>query len=76
MAASQSNTFLTLVLKIGTTFLTAALRKMQATPRSAEQRENVYSILPRLREVNRINRHFSYISIDTTYNRFPYDSIC
>jgi hypothetical protein len=22
--------------------------------------------------MNRINRHFVYISIDTTYNRFPY----
>jgi hypothetical protein len=28
--------------------------------------------LPCLREMNRINRHFVYISIDTTYNRFPY----
>jgi hypothetical protein len=34
--------------------------------------KNVYSILPCLREMNRINRHFVYISIDTTYNRFPY----
>jgi hypothetical protein len=33
---------------------------------------NVYSILPCLREMNRINRKFVYISIDTTYNRFPY----
>jgi hypothetical protein len=32
----------------------------------------VYSILPCLREMNRINRHFVYISIDLTYNRFPY----
>jgi ACT domain-containing protein len=37
MAARQRNTFLALVLKIGTTFLTAALRKTEATPRSAEQ---------------------------------------
>jgi hypothetical protein len=29
--------FLDLVLKIGTTFLTAALRKTEATPRSDEQ---------------------------------------
>jgi hypothetical protein len=29
--------FSTLVLKIGTTFLTAALRKTEVTPRSAEQ---------------------------------------
>jgi hypothetical protein len=33
------------------------------------KRKNVYSILPCLRE---INKHFVYISIDTTYNRFPY----
>jgi hypothetical protein len=32
----------------------------------------VNSILPYLREMNRINRHLVYISIDTTYNRFPY----
>jgi hypothetical protein len=31
---------------------------------------NVHSILPCLRETNRISRHFVYISIDTTYNRF------
>jgi hypothetical protein len=37
MAARQRNTFWTLVLKIGTTFLTAALRKTEATPCSAEQ---------------------------------------
>jgi hypothetical protein len=37
MAARQRNVLLTLVLKIGTTFLTAALRKMEATPLSAEQ---------------------------------------
>jgi hypothetical protein len=37
MAARQRNTFSTLVLKIGNTFLTAALRKSEATPRSAEQ---------------------------------------
>jgi hypothetical protein len=37
MAARQRSTFLTLVLKIGTNFLTAAPRKMEATPRSAEQ---------------------------------------
>jgi hypothetical protein len=34
--------------------------------------KNVYSILPCLREINRINRQFVDISIDTTYNRFPY----
>jgi hypothetical protein len=34
--------------------------------------KNVYSILPCLSEMNRINRHFVYISIDTTYYRFPY----
>jgi hypothetical protein len=34
--------------------------------------KNVYSILPYLREINRINRHFVYISIDSTYNRFTY----
>jgi hypothetical protein len=33
----KTNTFLTLVLKIGTTFLTAALRKTEAIPRSAQQ---------------------------------------
>jgi hypothetical protein len=37
MAARQRNTFSTLVLKIGTTFLTAALRKTEAIARSAEQ---------------------------------------
>jgi hypothetical protein len=34
--------------------------------------KNVYSVLPCLREMNRINRQFVYISIDMTYNRFPY----
>jgi hypothetical protein len=34
--------------------------------------KNVYSILPCLREMDRINRQFVYISIDTTYTRFPY----
>jgi hypothetical protein len=34
--------------------------------------KNVYSILPYLREMNRINRLFFYVSTDTTYNRFPY----
>jgi hypothetical protein len=61
-----------LVLKIRTIFLTAALSKTEATPRSTEQLPqqgmNVYSILPCLREMN---RHFVYISIDTAYNRFP-----
>jgi hypothetical protein len=28
-----------------------------------------------LREMNRINRQFVYISIDTTYNRFPYMTV-
>jgi hypothetical protein len=37
--------------------------------------KNVYSILPCLREMNRINRQFIYISIDTTYNRFPYMTV-
>jgi hypothetical protein len=37
MAARQRNTFSTIVLKIGTTFLTTALRKTEATARSAEQ---------------------------------------
>jgi hypothetical protein len=37
MAAKQRHTFSTLVLKIGTIFLTAALRETEATPRSAEQ---------------------------------------
>jgi hypothetical protein len=37
MAARQRNTFSTLVLKIGTTFLTAAFHKTEATPRSAQQ---------------------------------------
>jgi hypothetical protein len=35
----------------------------------------VNSILPCLREMNRINRHFDDISIDTTYNRFPYITV-
>jgi hypothetical protein len=39
------------------------------------RRNNVFSILPCLREMNRINRHFVYISIDTTYNRFPYMTV-
>jgi hypothetical protein len=39
--------------------------------------KNLYSILPCLREMNRINRHFVYISIDTTQQQIPlYDSIC
>jgi hypothetical protein len=38
--------------------------------------KNVYSILPCLREINRINRQFVYISIDTTYNRLPYMTVC
>jgi hypothetical protein len=36
-AARQGNTFSTLLLKVGTLFLTAALRKTEATPRSADQ---------------------------------------
>jgi hypothetical protein len=36
---------------------------------------NVYSILPCLREMNRINRKFVCISIDTTYTRFPYMTV-
>jgi hypothetical protein len=77
MAARRRNILSTLVLKSGTTFLTAALRKTEVTPRSADQLhnnkgKNVYSVSPCLREMNRINRHFVYISIDTTYNRFPY----
>jgi hypothetical protein len=32
----------------------------------------VYSVLPCLREMN---RHFFYVSIDTTYNRFPYMTV-
>jgi hypothetical protein len=39
------------------------------------QEKNLYSILPCLPEINRINRHFLYISIDTTYNRFPYMTV-
>jgi hypothetical protein len=35
----------------------------------------VYSVLPYLREMNRIHRHFVYISIDTIYNIPLYDSI-
>jgi hypothetical protein len=62
----------TLVRISRTIFLTAALRKTEATPRHNNKGKNVYSILPCLREMNRINRHFVYISIDTTYNRFPY----
>jgi hypothetical protein len=37
MAARQKSTFSTIVLKIGTTFLTPAPRKTEATARSAEQ---------------------------------------
>jgi hypothetical protein len=37
MAARQEYILSTLVLKIGTILLTAALRKTEATPRSAEQ---------------------------------------
>jgi hypothetical protein len=80
MAARQINILSTLVLKSGAIFLTAALRKTEATPRSAinchnNRGKNVCSILPCLREMNRINRHFVYISIDTTYNRFPYMTV-
>jgi hypothetical protein len=64
----EINTISTPVLKIGTIFLTSALRKTEAPPRSVEQ-------LPLLREMNRINRHFVYISIDTTYNKFPYMTV-
>jgi hypothetical protein len=39
------------------------------------RRKNLYSILPCLREMNRIKRQFVYISIDTTYNRFPYMTV-
>jgi hypothetical protein len=37
--------------------------------------KNAYSVLPCLCEMNRINRHFVYISIDTTYNGFPYMTV-
>jgi hypothetical protein len=37
--------------------------------------KNVYLILSCLREMNTINRHLVYISIDTTYNRFPYMTV-
>jgi hypothetical protein len=37
MAARQRNILSTLVLKSGTTFLTAALRKTEVTPRPADQ---------------------------------------
>jgi hypothetical protein len=37
MAARQKNILSTLVLKSGTIFLTAALRKTEDTPRSADQ---------------------------------------
>jgi hypothetical protein len=37
--------------------------------------KNLYSILLCLREINKINRKFVYISIDTTYNRFPYMTV-
>jgi hypothetical protein len=37
MNARQRNTLSALALKIGTTFLTAALRKTEITPRSADQ---------------------------------------
>jgi hypothetical protein len=35
----------------------------------------VYSILLHLREMNRINRQFVYISIDMTYYRFFYMTV-
>jgi hypothetical protein len=77
MAARQRDTFSTIVLKIGTTFLTAALRKRkpllaQLSNCHNNRGKNVYSVLPCLREMNRFNRQFVYISIDTTYSRFPY----
>jgi hypothetical protein len=37
MAARQRNILSTIVLKVGTIFLTAARRKTEATPRSPEQ---------------------------------------
>jgi hypothetical protein len=65
MAARHRNTFSILVLKIGS--LLAQLSNCHNN-----RGKNVYSILPYLREMDRINRHFFYISIDTAYNRFPY----
>jgi hypothetical protein len=47
MAARQRNTFSTIVLKIRTTFLTAALHRTEATARSAEQ-------LPQYQEKKRV----------------------
>jgi hypothetical protein len=50
MAARQRNILSSLVLKIGTTFFTAALRKTEATPRSVDQlpqyqgKEHVFSL--------------------------------
>jgi hypothetical protein len=50
MAAGQINILSTLVLKIGTIFLTAALRKTEVTAHSAEQlpqqqgKERVFSL--------------------------------
>jgi hypothetical protein len=37
--------------------------------------KNVYSILLCLREMNRINRHFVYVSTDTTCNRLTYMTV-
>jgi hypothetical protein len=67
MAARQRNTFSTLVLNVKQKPLLAQLSNCHNN-----KGKNVYSILPCLREMNRTNRHFVYISIDTTYNRFPY----
>jgi hypothetical protein len=66
-----------LYLKLG--LLSWPLNSVKRKPLLAQLRnchnnrgKNVYSVLPCLREMNRINRHFVSISIDTTYNRFPY----
>jgi hypothetical protein len=80
MAARQRNILSTVVLKSGTIFLIAALRKTEDTPRLAsnchnKRGKNVYSILSCLHEMNRINRHFAYISIDKTYRTFPYMTV-
>jgi hypothetical protein len=77
MAARQRNILSTLVLITRTIFLTlhSVKRKTllaQLINCHNNKRKNVYSMLPCLREMNRIYRHFVYISIDTTYNRYPY----
>jgi hypothetical protein len=73
---------LSLLLYLKTELLSWPLNSVKRKPLLAQlsnchnnRGKNVYSVLPCLREMNVINRQFVYISIDTTYNRFPYMTV-